>query len=65
MISEGNKFPDNYFWAAEKERLKFDDKEKIRTISRGRAVLLIIGAMISRGLIATVSLFVIVIDLKN
>ncbi len=54
LISEGNKFPENYFWVTEKERLKFDEKEKMRSVTRGRAVLLLMGALVSRGLITTV-----------
>ncbi|CAF0757635.1 unnamed protein product [Brachionus calyciflorus] len=53
LISEGNKFPDNYFWDEEKERLKFDENGKIRNINRGRAILILMSAMISRGLITT------------
>ncbi|RNA10585.1 relA-associated inhibitor-like [Brachionus plicatilis] len=53
LISEGNKFPENYFWDGEKERLKFDENGKIRNINRGRAILILMSAMISRGLITT------------
>lgn len=54
LISEGNRFPDNYFWDTEKERLRFDEQDKIRNITRGRAMLLLLSAMISRALITTV-----------
>jgi hypothetical protein len=37
--------------------LKFDEKDKIRNITRGRAVLLIMSAVVSRGLITTVLSF--------
>jgi hypothetical protein len=55
LISEGNKFPDNYFWDTEKDRLVFDQETgKIKKITRQRAILLLMSTTISRGLITTV-----------
>jgi hypothetical protein len=55
LISEGNKFPDNYFWDIEKERLVFEQETgRIKKITRERAILLLMSTTISRGLITTV-----------
>ncbi len=54
LISEGNRFPPNYFWDSERKRLNFDEQGKIRGVKRGRAMLLLMSAMVSRGLITTV-----------
>ncbi|UJR35904.1 hypothetical protein I4U23_028647 [Adineta vaga] len=52
LIQPGNPFPENYFWQCERELLDFN-KTRLVNITKQRAIILIIGSFIFRGLVTT------------